>query len=199
MLYIITFESNDASILKTPGKMFVLFTEKVTWVEICSRNPNLSMRTFVTQSLRIRVDFWRLNRAFRCAIVIENFHFKKYMRQKFDYCWIESWIHFLRVCELTSVWRLRCLHSLLLLHTHTHTHTHTLLICFYLLWWYFFICKKVCFMVIWAVNSESKFCVAQSAGAVEYTDCTSAEEIRLPTNKCPDMTLNKLLVRFQWC
>ena len=28
-------------------------------------------------------------------------------------------------------------------------------------------------------------CIAQSAGAVEYTDCTSAEGVRPPPNECP--------------
>ena len=29
-------------------------------------------------------------------------------------------------------------------------------------------------------------CIAQSAGAVEYTDCTSAEGLDPPPNECPD-------------
>ena len=36
----------------------------------------------------------------------------------------------------------------------------------------------------------------QSAGAVEYTDCIYAEGYD-PTNGCPDMTLNHLMVRLQ--
>ena len=36
--------------------------------------------------------------------------------------------------------------------------------------------------------------VAQSAGAVEYTDCTSADP---PPNECPYMTLSNLMVSFQ--
>ena len=40
--------------------------------------------------------------------------------------------------------------------------------------------------------------IAQLAGAVEYTDCTSAEGVKpLLPNECPDMTLNNLMVRFQ--
>ena len=41
--------------------------------------------------------------------------------------------------------------------------------------------------------------VAQSAGAVEYTDCTSAEGVRPPLTSVLDMTLNNLMVRFQQC
>ena len=33
------------------------------------------------------------------------------------------------------------------------------------------------------------------AGTVKYTDCTSAEGLD-PSNECPDMTLNNLIVRF---
>ena len=38
--------------------------------------------------------------------------------------------------------------------------------------------------------------IALSAGTIEYTDCFSAKEER-PPNECPDMTLSKLMVRFQ--
>ena len=38
----------------------------------------------------------------------------------------------------------------------------------------------------------------QSAGVVEYTDCTSAEGYD-PPNECPVMTLNDLMVKLQWC
>ena len=38
--------------------------------------------------------------------------------------------------------------------------------------------------------------LAQSAGAVEYTDCMSAESKALPTS-VPDMQLNNLMVRLQ--
>ena len=41
--------------------------------------------------------------------------------------------------------------------------------------------------------------VAQSAGAVEYTDCTSAEGLRPLLTSVLDMTLNNLMVRFQQC
>ena len=34
------------------------------------------------------------------------------------------------------------------------------------------------------ISGKSAIYVAQSAGAVEYTDCTSAEGLD-PTNKCP--------------
>ena len=34
---------------------------------------------------------------------------------------------------------------------------------------------------VWHLN----LCIAQSAGAVEYTDCTSAEGVRPPPNECP--------------
>ena len=40
--------------------------------------------------------------------------------------------------------------------------------------------------------------IAQSAGAVEYTDCTSAERIDPPMSAL-NMTLNYLMVRFQQC
>ena len=40
---------------------------------------------------------------------------------------------------------------------------------------------------------------AQSAGAVEYTDCFSAEGKTLPTTSVLVMTLNNLMVRFQQC
>ena len=41
---------------------------------------------------------------------------------------------------------------------------------------------------------------AQSTGAVEYTDCTSAEGVRPPPpTSVLDMTLNNLMVRFQQC
>ena len=33
--------------------------------------------------------------------------------------------------------------------------------------------------------SQKQHFLAQSAGAVEYTNCTSAEEVILPTNECP--------------
>ena len=39
--------------------------------------------------------------------------------------------------------------------------------------------------------------VAQSTGAVEYTDCFSAEGIDPPTTSVLDMTLNNLMVKFQ--
>ena len=32
---------------------------------------------------------------------------------------------------------------------------------------------------------EDKCPIAQSAGFVEYTDCASAEGVRLPPNECP--------------
>ena len=38
--------------------------------------------------------------------------------------------------------------------------------------------------------------VAQSAGAVEYTDCIPAERQDYP-NECPDMTLHHQMVRLQ--
>ena len=41
--------------------------------------------------------------------------------------------------------------------------------------------------------------VAQSVVAIEYTDCSSAEEVRTPLMCVLDMTLNNLMVRFQWC
>ena len=37
--------------------------------------------------------------------------------------------------------------------------------------------------------------IGQSAGAVEYADCTSAGGLDAP-NECSDMTLNNLIVRF---
>ena len=40
--------------------------------------------------------------------------------------------------------------------------------------------------------------IAQLAEAVEYTDCNSAEGKDLLPNERPDMTLNNLMVRFQW-
>ena len=44
----------------------------------------------------------------------------------------------------------------------------------------------------------SKLCTY--AGAVEYTDCTSAEgKDTPPPMSVLDMTLNNLMVRFQWC
>ena len=39
--------------------------------------------------------------------------------------------------------------------------------------------------------------LAQSAGAVEYTDCFSAEGYDPPPTSVLDMTLNNLMVRFQ--
>ena len=44
--------------------------------------------------------------------------------------------------------------------------------------------------------SRLKF-IAQSAGAVEYTDCTSAEVWDPPPMSVLDMTVNDLMVRFQ--
>ena len=38
--------------------------------------------------------------------------------------------------------------------------------------------------------------IAQSAGSVDYTEYASAEEYN-PTNECPDMTLNNLMVKSQ--
>ena len=43
---------------------------------------------------------------------------------------------------------------------------------------------------------SSKAVVAQSAGAVEYTDCISVEGYE-PLTSVLDMTLNSLMVRFQ--
>ena len=39
--------------------------------------------------------------------------------------------------------------------------------------------------------------LAQSVWAAEYTDCISAEEYN-SLNECPDMTLNKLMVRLRY-
>ena len=39
--------------------------------------------------------------------------------------------------------------------------------------------------------------LAQSPGAVEYTDCSSAEEYDPSSTTVLDMTLNNLMVRFQ--
>ena len=41
--------------------------------------------------------------------------------------------------------------------------------------------------------------LAQSAGAVEYTNCTSARGKTPSPTSVLDMTLNNLMVRFQWC
>ena len=43
--------------------------------------------------------------------------------------------------------------------------------------------------------------LAQSAGAVEYTDCFSAEGLDAPTHPTSvlDMTLKNLMLRFQQC
>ena len=41
--------------------------------------------------------------------------------------------------------------------------------------------------------------IAQSAGAVEYTDCTSAEGKSPPLMSVQNMTLNNLMVGFQRC
>ena len=42
--------------------------------------------------------------------------------------------------------------------------------------------------------------IAQAAGAVEYTDCTSAEgKDPTPPMSDLDVTLNNIMVRFQWC
>ena len=43
------------------------------------------------------------------------------------------------------------------------------------------------------------YLITQSAMAVEYTDCTSAEGLDPTFNECPDMTLNNLMVRFEQC
>ena len=48
-------------------------------------------------------------------------------------------------------------------------------------------------LVIWKF---SKILLAQSAGAIEYTDCTSVEGQDPPTI-VQDMTLNNVMVRFQ--
>ena len=42
-----------------------------------------------------------------------------------------------------------------------------------------------------------KMFIAQSAGVVEYTNCTSAEGVTLPTTSVLDVTLNNLMVRIQ--
>ena len=39
--------------------------------------------------------------------------------------------------------------------------------------------------------------LALSAGAVEYSDCITAEGVRLPPMSVLDMTLNSLMVRLQ--
>ena len=44
---------------------------------------------------------------------------------------------------------------------------------------------------------ELQSCPAQLAGAVEYTDCISAEEYPIPRMSILDMTLNHLMVRLQ--
>ena len=42
--------------------------------------------------------------------------------------------------------------------------------------------------------------IAQSAGAIEYTDCTSAEgQDPPPPMSVLYMTLNNLMMRFYWC
>ena len=41
--------------------------------------------------------------------------------------------------------------------------------------------------------------IAQSAGAVEYPDCFSADGQDCPLTSVLDMTLNNLMVRFQQC
>ena len=43
----------------------------------------------------------------------------------------------------------------------------------------------------------SSSCFAQLAGAVEYTDCITAEGYGRPPTSVLDMTLNNLMVRFQ--
>ena len=44
------------------------------------------------------------------------------------------------------------------------------------------------------------FHIAQSAGDVEYTDCTFVEGVRLPPlTSILDMTLKNRMLRFQWC
>ena len=45
-------------------------------------------------------------------------------------------------------------------------------------------------------NNWRNSSITQSAGAVEYTDCTSAEEYNTPISIL-DMTLNNLMVSFQ--
>ena len=56
---------------------------------------------------------------------------------------------------------------------------------------------------LWPMNSgvlTSLLLLAQLAGAVEYTDCFSAEGVRPPPpTSVLDMTLNNLMVRFQHC
>ncbi len=47
-----------------------------------------------------------------------------------------------------------------------------------------------------ALTTQKRF--AQSAGAVEYTDCFSARG-NTPTTSVVDMTLNNLMTRFQQC
>ena len=55
------------------------------------------------------------------------------------------------------------------------------------------VCKM--FMYMWKLN----ICIAHSAGAVEYTNCISAESKTLSATSVLDMTLNNLMVRFLWC
>ena len=49
---------------------------------------------------------------------------------------------------------------------------------------------------VFVLSMQTTF--AQSAGVVEYTDYTSADPPPHPTSVL-DMTLNNLMVRFQWC
>ena len=51
-----------------------------------------------------------------------------------------------------------------------------------------------------AIDVRCNAIVAQSAGAVEYTDCTFGEvQDTSAATSVLDMTLNNLIVRFQWC
>ena len=52
---------------------------------------------------------------------------------------------------------------------------------------------RLCHYVDFSISA-----VALSAGAVEYTDCFSADGLDLPTSVL-DMTQNNPMVRFQWC
>ena len=79
--------------------------------------------------------------------------------------------------------------------------------CVYI-WW---VCGSqllcVYMMSVWFSTSVVYICcqgltlnyiLAQSAGAVEYTDCTSAEREDSRISVL-DMTLNNMMVSFQWC
>ena len=58
-------------------------------------------------------------------------------------------------------------------------------------------CVYMCEYIHTCKENRTEINAAQSAGGVEYTDCTSAEGLHPPPMSALDMTLNNLMVRFQ--